>query len=153
MKKKTFLYSGLVLSLAILLSGFVSPLGGEGYQIFLDNKLVLEQFGNDMKQVKNLQLDPTQLKSELRVKFYHCGMAGKSRILELRTPGKQVLRQWQFANEEGKNFAITVPVKDILDLQKKAGAGTLHLFYSSKEAPEGRFLAGIITSEKSIASR
>ncbi len=153
MKKNTFLNPGLLALIAIFLTGFISPLGGEGYQIYIDNKLVLEQFGNDRKQVKNLQLEPSQAKSELRVKFYHCGMAGNSRILELRTPGKQVLRQWQFANEEGKNFAITVAVKDILDLQKKAGAGTMHLFYASKEAPEGRFLAGLISSEKSIASK
>jgi hypothetical protein len=153
MKRNTFSGLGLVLLLAIFLSGFISPLGGEGYEIYIDNKLVLEQFGKDMKQVKNLQLEPSQIKSELRVKFYHCGMAGKSRTLELRTPGKQVLKQWQFANGEGKNFAITVAVKEIMDLQKKAGAGTLHLYYSSKEAPDGRFLAGITTSERSVAIR
>jgi hypothetical protein len=150
MKKNNFLMLVFLLPLTILMGAFIVPFGGEGYEIYIDNKLVLQQFGQQMKQVKSLQLNASQAKSELNVKFYHCGMAGKSRTLELRTPEKQVLKQWQFANEEAKNFAITVPVKEILDLQKKAGAGTLHLYYSSKEAPDGRFLAGIVMSEKSL---
>ena len=153
MKKISFLIPGLLLSISLFVASFISPKGGEGYEIYIDNKLVIQQFGQQMKQVKNLQLNSSQIKSELNVKFFHCGMAGKSRILELRTPDKQVLKQWQFANEEAKNFAITVPVKEILDLQKKSGAGTLHLFYSSKEAPDGRLLAGIVTSDKSVASK
>ncbi len=153
MKKKNYGLLCLLLSLILVMGAFISPLGGEGYEIYIDNKLVLQQFGKNMKEVKNLQLNASHSKSELNVKFFHCGMAGKSRTLELRTPEKQVLKQWQFANEEAKNFAITVPVKEILNLQKKAGAGTLHLFYSSKEAPDGRFLAGIVMSEKSLAAK
>ncbi len=153
MKKKTFLFVGLVVLSAFFTTAFVSPRGGEGFQIYIGNKLVVEQFGKEVKQVKNLLLEPSQIKSELKVKFYHCGMAGKSRTLDLRMPGKGVLKQWQFANEEGKNFGITVPVKEILDLQKKAGAGILHLFYSSREAPEGKFLAGIAMPDKSVAIR
>ncbi len=153
MKKKNYGLIGLLLPVAIAMGSFISPVGGEGYEIYIDNKLVLQQFGKNMKEVKNLQLNASHSKSELNVKFFHCGMAGKSRTLELRTPEKQVLKQWQFANEEAKNFAITVPVKEILDLQKKAKAGTLHLIYSSKEAPDGRFLAGIVMSEKSFAAK
>ena len=149
--KKQFVL--LITSLAFVMTAFINPFGGEGYEIYIDNKLVIQQFGQQMKQVKNLQFNSSQKESELSVKFFHCGMAGKSRTLELRTPDKQVLKQWQFKNEEAKNFAITVPVKEILDLQKKSGAGTLHLFYSSKEAPDGRLLAGIVTSDKSVASK
>lgn len=151
MKKKSFLAMFLWLPITLLMAAFMSPMGGEGYEIYIDNKLVMHQFGQKMKEVKNLQLSADQAESELNVKFYHCGMAGKSRSLELRTPGKQVLKKWKFANEESKNFAITVKVKEILDLQKKAGKGTLHLFYSSEEAPGGRFLAGIINSDRSVA--
>ncbi len=151
MKKKSFLLTFLLAATSFLLSAFYIPLGGEGYEIYVDNKLVLHQFGQEMKQVKNLQLTDAQKSSTLNVKFFHCGMAGKSRTLELRTPDKQVLKKWQFDNEVAKNFAISVPVKEILDLQKKAGSGTLHLIYASKEAPDGRFLAGIVNVEKSVA--
>jgi hypothetical protein len=153
MKKKSFFIMALLLSINLFMAAFISPMGGEGYEIYIDNKLVIQHFGQQMKEIKNLQLNAAQFKSELNVKFYHCGMAGKSRVLELRTPDKQVLKQWQFANDEAKNFTITVPVKEILDLQKKAGAGTLHLFYTSREAPDGRLLAGIVMQGNSVAAK
>lgn len=59
----------------------------------------MQQFEMGMKQVKNLQLNPAQSMGDLKVKFYHCGMAGKSRTFELKSPHLKVLRQWQFANE------------------------------------------------------
>jgi hypothetical protein len=153
MKKKRFLIMALLLSFNLFIAAFISPLGGEGYEIYIDKKLVIQQFGQQMKQVKKLQLSTDQVKSELNVKFYHCGMAGKSRVLEVRTPDKQVLKQWQFANDEAKNFTITVPVKEILDLQKKAGTATLQLFYSSREAPDGRLLAAIVMQSNSVAAK
>lgn len=153
MKKKKLFSMAFLLLIATFVVSFVSPAGGEGYEIYIDNKLVLQQFGQQAKQVKNLQLNSAQIKSELKVKFYHCGMAGKSRTLELKSPDQKVLRQWQFANEEGKNFAISVPVKEIAELQEKSGAGTLHLFYASKEVPQGRFLAGIIITDNASAKR
>jgi hypothetical protein len=153
MKRKSFLITSLLLPVSLFIAAFVPLFGGEGFEIYIGNKLVIQQFGAQMKQVKNLELSDAQAKSELNVKFYHCGMAGKNRVLELRTPAKKVLKQWQFANDESKNFVITILVKEILDLQKKAGDGTLHLFYSSREAPEGRLLAGIVHSEKSVAAK
>jgi hypothetical protein len=153
MKKKRFLIMAFLLSFNLFIAAFISPLGGEGYEIYIDKKLVIQQFGQQMKQVKKLQLSADQVKSELNVKFYHCGMAGKSRVLEVRTPDKQVLKQWQFANDEAKNFTITVPVKEILDLQKKAGTATLQLLYSSREAPDGRLLAAIVMQSNSVAAK
>lgn len=153
MKKNKLFSMVLLLAFTSLIVSFVSPAGGEGYEIYIDNKLVMQQFGQQMKQVKNVQLNPAQSKGDLKVKFYHCGMAGKSRTLELKSPDQKVLKQWQFANEEGKNFAISVPVKEIVKLQEKSGAGTLHLFYASKEVPQGRFLAGIIITDNASAKR
>lgn len=127
---------------------FVSPSGGEGFEIYVDNKLVVQKFNQDMKTLKNLQLNTSNIKSELKVKFYHCGMMGKNRSLILKDPQNKVLKQWQFNNEEGKNFAITVPVKEVFDLQQKAGNPTLYLYYSSSEANTGRLLAGLVRADK-----
>ena len=78
-------------------------------------------------------------------------MVCKSRTFQLKSPDLKVLRQWQFANGESKNFSTTVPVKEIANLQEKSGAGTLDLYYVSKEAPQGRFLAGIPIPDKATA--
>jgi len=105
-----------------------------------------------MKKLNNLQLDASNVKSELKVKFYHCGMPGSDRSLSLKDPQQHLLKQWQFSNEEGKNFAISIPLKEVMTLQQKAGNPTLYLYYSSKEAGNGRLLVGLVCSGKAAAT-
>lgn len=149
MKAKQFLAVVFLLAAGSFSYSFVSPTaGGEGFQIYLDDKLVLQQFNQEMKELKNIQLTAAHSKSELKVKYYHCGMAGKSRILELKNSDQKTVKRWEFENGEGKNFAVTVAVKDIFDSQEKLGNGTVYLYYSSKETPQGRILAGIVHGNK-----
>jgi hypothetical protein len=148
MKTKSFFSIVLLVAASSVFYSFVTPTGGEGFEIYLDNKLVLQQFNQEMKHTKNIQLTANHRSSELKVKYYHCGMAGKSRTLELKNADQKIVKQWQFENSEGKNFAITVAVKDILSSREKAGDGNIYLYYSSKEAPQGRLLAGIVQTNK-----
>lgn len=154
MKAKQFLVMVFLVAASSFIYSFVAPMGGEGFEIYIDNKLVLRQFNQEMKQLKNIQLTAAHSKSELKVKYYHCGMVGKSRTLELKNSDKKTVKRWEFDNSEGKNFAITVAVKEILDSQEKLGNGTIYLYYSSKEAPQGRLLAGIVHANKnSVTSK
>ncbi len=155
MKAKQFLAVVFLVAASSCIYSFVKPAaGGEGFQIYIDNKLVLQQFNQEMKELKNIQLTAAQSKSELKVKYYHCGMAGNSRILELKNNEQKTIKRWEFENGEGKNFAVTVKVKEILDSQEKLGNGTIYLYYSSKEAPQGRLLAGIVHANKnSVTSK
>ena len=152
MKAKQFLTMVLLVAASSFIYSFVTAMGGEGFEIYLDNKLVLQQFNQEMKVKKNIQLTAAHSKSELKVKYYHCGMAGKSRTLELKNAEQKTLKQWQFDNSKGKNFAITVAVKDILSSQEQAGSNTIYLYYSSKEAPQGRLLAGIVHAIKNLVT-
>lgn len=152
MKTKSFFTIVLLVAASTFIYSFVAPTGGEGFEIYLDNKLVLQQFNQEMKLKKNIQLTANHRNSELKVKYYHCGMAGKSRTLELKNADQKIVKRWQFDNSEGKNFAITVAVKDILSSQEKAGDGNIYLYYSSKEAPQGRLLAGIVQTNKPTAT-
>lgn len=148
MKSRKSLLMLSVLAIVSFFCSFTSPAGGEGFEIYLDNKLVLQKFNQDMKNLKNLPLNASNAKSELQVKFYHCGMIGKNRTLSLKDSKNNVLKQWQFGDEASKNFAISVPVGEILAVQKKAGSSTLYLYYSAKEASNGRLLAGIVNNDK-----
>jgi len=146
MKAKQFFMMVFLVAASSFVYSFVTPAGGEGFEIYIDNKLVLQQFNQEMKELKTIQLTAAQSKSMLQVKYYHCGMAGKSRILELKNADQKTIKRWEFVNSEGKNFAITVAVKEILDSQQKTSDGAIYLYYSSKEAPQGRLLAGIVQS-------
>lgn len=153
MNTKTMLTAVLLLAVSSFMYSFTSPTGGEGFEIYIDNKLVLQQFNQQMKHTKNIQLNATNSKSVLKVKYYHCGMTGKSRTLELKNVEQKTLKHWQFENEEGKNFGITVAVKDILASQKQPGNATVYLYYTSKEAPQGRLLAGIVQTDQAMARK
>ncbi|RYD76140.1 MAG: hypothetical protein EOP53_15285 [Sphingobacteriales bacterium] len=142
MKSKSLL---LLCTVAVvgLLYAFVSPAGGEGFGIYVGDKLLVQKFNQEMKQVKNISITIADAGTVLKVKFYHCGMVGKDRSLSLKAVGSKLIKQWQFSNESGKNYSISIPVKELLELKKDAGNSDLYLYYYSKEANTGRLLAGI----------
>jgi hypothetical protein len=58
--------------------------GGEGFEIYLNNKLVLQQFGKDINTVKSLQLDQSVSNGQLAIRYFHCGQPGKSRVVTIK---------------------------------------------------------------------
>ena len=55
------------------ISSYKANLGGEGFEVYLNDKLVLQQYGNDMDKIKNLQLDQSASNGQLAIRYYHCG--------------------------------------------------------------------------------
>ena len=72
--------------------------GGEGFEIYLNNKLVLQQFGNNMKEVKTLKLDQTNENDQLSVRYHHCGRIGKNRVITIKDGKDNILKQWKFSD-------------------------------------------------------
>ena len=127
------------------LFSFSSPWGGEGFEIFLNNKLVSQQFGKEVNNTKSLQLDQRYANDELTIKYYHCGQPGKNREITLRDGNNNVLKDWRFDNASANETAgMDCPVKDILAAQKRSSNGTLNLYYSSTEIPQGKLLMTIV---------
>jgi hypothetical protein len=143
-----------VLSVVFALFSF-STTGGEGFEVFLDKKLVLQQFGKQMDNVKTIKLDQTISEQQLVIKYHHCGQIGKNRILTIRDSKNKVLKEWKYANASTASLssfdaAMQCKVKDIVGLQK-SNPGTLNLYYYSTELPKGRLLLTI--SGAQLASR
>ena len=76
-KTKKLIQATVILAISATTFSFSSGAGGEGFEIYLNNKVVLQQFGNDMKVVKTLRLDQTNENDELSVRYHHCGKVGK----------------------------------------------------------------------------
>ncbi|MBL7741104.1 MAG: hypothetical protein JNK14_17915 [Chitinophagaceae bacterium] len=155
MKKITAITKSLALLVvmagATLLFSFSSHKGGEGFEIFLNNKLVLQQFGNNMNHVKSIQLDERFTNDQLVVKYYHCGHIGKNRSIAIKDAQNKTLKEWKFANTSAASLSISdasmsCKVKDILAVQK-TNPGRLNLYYYSEEIPKGRLLANIISAD------
>ena len=116
--------------------------GGEGFEISLNNKVVLQQFGSQMDAVKSLALNQSTYNDQLTIKYHHCGKVGKNRVVTVKDGQNKILKEWHFADAATPVAAMAVNVKDILSL-KKGNSNTLKLYYSSSELPGGRELATI----------
>ena len=65
-----------------------------------------------------------------------------------------VLKEWKYKDAVGANAAMTIPVKEILELQQNNPKAVLDLYYfSSKYLPKGRMLASIKTQEKNTVMK
>ena len=127
--------------------------GGDSLEIYLNNKLVVEQFMYRDKTVKSLVLTDANYNDKLSVRYSHCGRPGTERSIALKDAQDRVVKQWTFANSNGKNTDMSCNVKDIMDLQKTKGQLTLRLFYTSNELPKGMVLVSVTKSNTSVASR
>ena len=135
----------LLASASILLLSFSGNKGGEGFEIYLNSKLVLQQFGNNMNTIKSISLDKSLSGSQLSVKYFHCGRPGKNRTIAIKDANNKILKEWHYPDVSAASVAINelamnFKVSDILGLPKNNG-GNLSLYYSSNELPKGRLLA------------
>jgi hypothetical protein len=143
---KSVLASFFFLSLGGFLFSFSGKKGGDSFEIFVNGHLVVQHYVAFTKGVQSLQLGQSFPNEKIEVYYSHCGKTGKSRTISIRNEQHDILKQWSFADAEGKS-PMTCQVKDILALQKN-GSAKLSLYYSSKEIPEGRLLAVIARAEQ-----
>ena len=146
-----FATSSLLIMSSFILASFSRPTGGEGFEIYLNSKLVVQQFGSQINNVKSIQLDAGSANDELTIKYYHCGQAGKNRSLAIKDDQGKILKEWHFADVTGGKAEMTCKVKDIVGLKKTNGTVTLNLYYSCNELPKGRHLASLVVGTLNMA--
>ncbi len=153
--KNLYASLGILLTMMVVaptLSSFKAVRGGEGFEVYLNNKLVAQHFGKELTRQASLQLDPSFASQELKVIYHHCGQNGKNRQLVVRNEAKQVVHTWKFA--DGNKPASPMVIRlDELAAYKNAKSGlrwTLH--YTSTELPAGRDLA-ILEKNSPLAVR
>lgn len=131
-----------LLALAAMLFSFTPRLGGEGFEIFINGKPVLKQYNKEMNEVKTLQASTFSSNDVLSIKYYHCGKVAKNRVVSIRDGQGRLLKEFRFRDAAGQMDEMSCGVKELTVL-KKPGTGTLQLYYTSSELPEGRLLAAI----------
>jgi len=122
--------------------------GGEGFEIYLNNKVILQQYGSDINTAKSLQLPQASADDKLVIKYHHCGRVGKNRIVTIRDGQNKILKEFRFADSPAPVSAMSIKVKDITSLKK--GTGNLKLYYTSTELPNGRMLASLTTQNSNL---
>ena len=136
---KTF---ALVAIAATLLS-FTVNFGGEGFEILVNGKTVLQKYGGDMDNVKTLQLSKTSPTDKLTIRYHHCGRVGKNRIVTIKDGDDRVVKVWKFTDVPTPVGDMCCTMQDLFSLQKN-GNTTFKVYYSSTELPKGRQLASVV---------
>ena len=132
---------------------FPSDFGGEGFEVYLNNKLVLQQFGDKMDNVKSIQLDQSASNGQLAIRYFHCGQPGKNRVVTIKDEQNVVLKEWRFGDTKDAAAKLCCNVKDILSLPKIKAGKKVNLFYTSSQLPKGRLLAVLTTANKNNAAQ
>ncbi len=143
---KTF---ALVAIAATLLSfSSNSPTGGEGFEILVNGKTVLQKFGSDMDNIHTLQLSKTLPTDKLTIRYHHCGRVGKNRIVTIKDGNDNTVKVWKFTDVPTPLGDMSCTMQDLISLQKN-GNTSFKVYYSSTELPKGRQLVSVILGSSS----
>jgi len=134
---------------ALSLSTFDAKAGGDSYEIYLNNKLILKQYVTQPLNIKSLQLDKVNSNDRLVIFYRHCGHTGKGRSIAIKDEKGKILKEWKFANSTGSNESMIIPVKEILQLEKNVNGG-LMLYYAAQQLPKGLMLTSLNIGKNSV---
>ena len=153
--KKTIRFSWVYALVGVALSSILfsfAPTGAHSVQVYLDSKLVIDQYIHTNMDAPKLILDPSEKNSQLIVKYNECGRTVTGRMISLKDENNKVLKDWHY---EGAATGFKEPmaclVKDIMALNPKESS-TLKLYYSSKEFPQGQQIAYVVIGNKTTTA-
>jgi len=133
------------------LFSFNIPLGSDVFEIYLDHKMVLQQYVYKKEPVKTLELDKSIAEQQLDVYYSHCGKTGSKRTITIKD-GQTILKQWSYPDGGNVNTKMACKVTELLNLQKTNDPTRVDLVYSSQEIPEGKILATLLLESNSSTS-
>lgn len=148
--KKNILFSwvGALLGAALcfVMFGFSATSGAHSVQVYLDSKLMIDQYINQKADAAKVNLDAAENHSQLIVKYSECGRVVTGRKITVKDNDNKVLKVWEFkGSSAGFQESMSCPIKDILALKPKK-SNTLKLYYSSDDFPEGQQIAYLVLS-------
>jgi hypothetical protein len=134
-------FAGIAVCLATL--AFKGGTGTDSYKIYLNDKLILEQYVSKTLTLKDLQLTNANIKDHLVIYYNHCGQIGKGRSIAIKNDQGKTLKEWKFEDVAGTDKGMKIEVKDILQLEKTNAGSHLNIYYAATQLPAGRNLAMI----------
>jgi hypothetical protein len=141
----------LAIALATIVSGF-SPFGAHAVKVYLDDKLVVDQYLNFKGNNPTLALDPAAKYDKLIVKYSECGRTVSDRKITAKDNNNNVLKEWQFpGSSTGFEGSMECSVKDIVALKSKSN--TVKLYYSSNDFREGQPFLALTIGNTTTASK
>ncbi|MBO9592687.1 MAG: hypothetical protein J7599_07225 [Niabella sp.] len=114
---------------------FTSRLGLDSYEIYLNNKLLLQQSVNEPLSLRKLQLNKTGENDALRIYYRHCHAPniGTGRSIAVKDEKGRLLKKWSFPNATGSDQGMMIPVKELRQLERAHLRQELSLYYTAHE--------------------
>jgi hypothetical protein len=139
-------------ALCSTLFSFTLLTGAHSVQVYLDSKLVIDQYIHSKANVPKLVLDPAEKYDQLIVKYNECGRTVTGRAIMLKDDNNKVLKKWTFEGEStGYEGSMSCQVKDIMALKSKEN-NRMNLYYSSNDFPEGQQIAFVVIKDKTATA-
>jgi hypothetical protein len=137
------LFAKAIMVIALVTNAYAStPVGGEHFEVYLNDKLILQQGITSSYQFKNLPLDNATANDKLIIHYRQCrGVIAKGRSISIKDEKGKVLKEWKFA--DSPESAMVISMKEILQLQKQYASSSFKLCYTSTEFSENRTLASL----------
>jgi hypothetical protein len=117
--------------------------GGDYFEVYIGQELIVQQALHNDNGIKTFNLQPAHYQEKLSIRFTHCGIAGKKRMITLKDAEGRVLRTFAFAESKSKNGVMVCEAREVMDLQTRADR-EINLYYSSAELPGGRCLVRLL---------
>src|SRR5688572_26417235 len=97
--KKILAIPLLLIALSACLVSFSPAPGGDKFEIYLNNKLIVEQYvSQKATAVKYLTLYPGNYNSRIDVYYSHCGHTGTDRKIIIKDENSRTIKTFEFAN-------------------------------------------------------
>ena len=139
---------------SILLCGtaFKAKAGLDNYEIYLNNKLILKQYVNQPLTIASLGLDQSNINDQLVIHYSQCNAPdklAKGRSILVKDVHGNTIKKWNFKDAKEGHTGMIIPVKDLLQLEKKTPLSKLSLYYTAQGHATGQLLANFHFGSKS----
>ncbi|MBA2760694.1 MAG: hypothetical protein H0U39_01795 [Segetibacter sp.] len=146
MFKPTFVKAFMLAIISSMVFAVTANAGVDSYSIYLNNKLLFKQSMDKPLTLQSLQLDKANPNDELVIYYTQCNAPnkiGSGRTIVVKDADGKKIKEWKFEDVKGSNNAMTIPVKELIALQKKKGASSLALFYNAEKLEKEQKLASL----------
>lgn len=151
--KNPLLRSCLLIVLCITTFMSTAKAGLDYYEIYMGKKLILKRALNQPLNLAMLPISDANINEQLIIYYHQCnapGKLGSKRIITLKDGNGNKVKEWKFADANGSNTGMFIPVKELIQLQKTSKSNMLDLFYTAEGRSEGQKLASIAASPQTL---
>lgn len=115
--------------------------GGYNYEMYLNNRLVMQEYLYGRKEAPTVPLTTTSAQDELSIMFNNCNRLDTSRKISLKTGDDKTLKEWTFADSPTLRDKMNIKVTEITVFRNNYS--TAKLMYSSKQVIDAVHLVDV----------